>query len=288
MFRSIVQKTRSSSRLSSNGNFASIVRRFWYARQQSCDDEFTACNGRSRHNVNTFSPRGMAGRSNIVNRHYSTPTMAQVDETTSGYLRNGESFPLKLAELMVLHRATKALSSACNIGLFDYLDAENGARTADEISEHCKSSVNGITRLLHACVALDLLKKIGEEEEIFELTEDSQRYLTKNSPDTLRGEIACIDMEYMLTGNLEHAVRDGTTQWPRTLGIPEGGNLFDFVYANEMFTLQFLAGMHGVSNVASPILVKNINLGEFKNVCDLGGKRRFIGYVFLHFKPSSS
>lgn len=195
--------------------------------------------------------------------------------------QGGESFPLKLAELMILHRATKALSSACNVGVFDYLEAEKGARTAHEIGGHCKASLNGISQLLNACVALNLLNKIDGrgDQERFELTDDSRRYLTKQSPDALRGEIACIDMEYTLTGNLEHAVREGSTQWPRTLGIPEGGNLFDFVYSNEMFTLQFLAGMHGVSNVASPILVESIDLGEFTTACDLGGTFQF--YTFL-------
>lgn len=197
----------------------------------------------------------------------------QVLTPLSYFNKNGASFPMKLAELMVLHRATKALATACNIGVFDYLDTSVSPQTATEIGEYCKSSVNGVTRLLQACVSLNLLKSaVVEGVEKFELTEDSKRYLTKRGPDALRGEIACIDMEYMLTGNLEHAVRDGTTQWPRTLGLPEGGNLFDFVYSNEMFTLQFLAGMHGISNVASPILVKSIDLGAYNKACDLGGK----------------
>jgi hypothetical protein len=191
----------------------------------------------------------------------------------SFFNKNGASFPMKLAELMVLHRATKALATACNIGVFDYLDSDETAKSATEIAEHCKASVNGMTRLLQACVSLDLLRSVVTEGvQRFELTQDSKRHLTMKSPETLRGEIACIDMEYNLTGNLEHAVRDGTTQWPRTLGLPEGGNLFDFVYSNEMFTLQFLAGMHGVSNVASPILVRGIDLSGYTKACDLGGK----------------
>ena len=211
-------------------------------------------------------------------------TKSRITETSSPaqrHFRKAESFPVKLAELMVLHRATKALSSACNLGMFDYLDAENCARTATEIGEHCKTSLNGTRRLLDACVALDLLNRVDDDDGKFELTEDSRRYLTKRSPDALRGEIACIDMEYMLTGNLEHAVRDGSTQWPRTLGIPEGGNLFDFVYANDMFALQFLAGMHGVSNIASPILVENIDLARFTTACDLGGRLYHTTYFFF-------
>ncbi len=190
----------------------------------------------------------------------------------SFFNKSGASFPMKLAELMVLHRATKALTTACNIGVFDYLDSVEMARTASDIAEHCKASVNGTTRLLQACVSLNLLRSVVDEDvEKFELTQDSKKYLTMKGPDALRGEIACIDMEYNLTGNLEHAVRDGTTQWPRTLGLPEGGNLFDIVYSNEMFTLQFLAGMHGVSNAASPILVKSIDLSGYTKACDLGG-----------------
>lgn len=197
----------------------------------------------------------------------------EITTPRSFFNKNGASFPMRLAELMVLHRATKALSTACNIGIFDYLDSADSAKSATEIGEHCKTSVNGTSRLLHACVALDLLRTVVlNGEELFELTADSKRYLTLKGPEALRGEIACIDMEYNLTGNLEHAVRDGTTQWPRTLGLPEGGNLFDVVYSNEMFTLQFLAGMHGVSNVASPILVKSIDLSGYNRACDLGGR----------------
>jgi hypothetical protein len=203
--------------------------------------------------------------------HASSETQ-EAHTPLSFFNKNGASFPLKLAELMVLHRATKALVTACNIGIFDYLDGAEMAKTAKEIAEHCKTSVNGTTRLLQACVSLNLLKHVvSEDVERFELTLDSKRYLTVAAPDALRGEIACIDMEYNLTGNLEHAVRDGTTQWPRTLGLPEGGNLFDIVYSNEMFTLQFLAGMHGVSNVASPILAKGIDLSGYTKACDLGG-----------------
>lgn len=200
-----------------------------------------------------------------------------------GFLnKSGASFPMKLAELMVLHRATKALSTACSIGVFDYLDSEESGKTSVEIARHCKTSIHGTTRLLQACVAMDLLRSvISEGVEIFELTEDSKKYLTIKGPDALRGEIACIDMEYNLTGNLEHAVRDGKTQWPRTLGLPEGGNLFDVVYSNEMFTMQFLSGMHGVSNVASPILVRSIDLSRFTMACDLGG--RYIAVVFWLF-----
>ena len=210
--------------------------------------------------------------------------VAEISLLAQRHFRKAESFPVKLAELMVLHRATKARSSACNVGIFDYLDTENGARTATEIGDHCKTSLNGTRRLLDACVALDLLNRVDDDDVKFELTEDSRRYLTKRSPDALRGEIACIDMEYMLTGNLEHAVRDGSTQWPRTLGIPEGGNLFDFVYANDMFALQFLAGMHGVSNIASPILVENIDLAKFTTVCDLGGRLYHTTYFFLIYR----
>ena len=210
-------------------------------------------------------------RDELLGHGQSQPQEA--DTPLSFFNKNGASFPLKLAELMVLHRATKALVTACNIGIFDYLDSAETAKTAKEIAEHCKASVNGTTRLLQACVSLNLLKSVvNESGEQFELTQDSKKYLTIAGPDALRGEIACIDMEYNLTGNLEHAVRDGTTQWPRTLGLPEGGNLFDLVYSNEMFTMQFLAGMHGVSNVASEILVRSIDLSRYTKACDLGGE----------------
>ena len=199
--------------------------------------------------------------------------MEETQTPLSFFNKNGASFPMKLAELMVLHRATKALATACNIGVFDYLDGHETPKTASEIGKHCKASTHGMTRLLQACASLNLLRSVViEGVEKFELTEDSRRYLTMKGPEALRGEIACIDMEYNLTGNLEHAVRDGTTQWPRTLGLPEGGNLFDVVYSNEMFTMQFLSGMHGVSNVASPILVRSIDLSSYTKACDLGGK----------------
>ena len=217
----------------------------------------------------------LASRENFTTQDESVRHGERVhdaDTPLSFFNKNGASFPLKLAELMVLHRATKALVTACNIGIFDYLDSAETARTATEIGEYCKASVHGVTRLLQACVSLSLLGRVVTDgEERFELTEDSKRYLTMKGPEAFRGEISNIDMEYNLTGNLEHAVREGTTQWPRTLGLPENCNLFDIVYSNEMFTLQFLSGMHGVSNVASQILVRNIDLSGYTKACDLGG-----------------
>ena len=105
---------------------------------------------------------------------YGRSEPQQARTPLSFFNKNGASFPLKLAELMVLHRATKALVTACNIGIFDYLDSSETAKAADEIAEHCKASVNGTTRLLQTCVSLNLLKStVSEGVEQFELTEDS-------------------------------------------------------------------------------------------------------------------
>src|SRR5260370_18596177 len=79
-----------------------------------------------------------------------------------------------VVDLIEAFRRSKTMFAAVALGVFDRTPA-----TADELGQ-------GMERLLDACAALGLLEKCGD---VYQNTAESDRYLRKDSPDTLAGYV---------------------------------------------------------------------------------------------------
>ncbi len=115
-------------------------------------------------------------------------------------------------------------------------------------------------RLAEACVALGLLNPD------FSPTPESEKYLRRDSPDTMTGYIDYSNrVLFHLWSDLEGAVREGTNRWSGAAG------LFDNFYASDDSMRSFLMGMHGFGRLSSPAVVTAFDLSGFRRLVDLGG-----------------
>jgi SAM-dependent methyltransferase len=103
---------------------------------------------------------------------------------------------------------TEALKAAIELDLFTHIAA--GHHTADELAAACGASARGVRILADYLVILGFLRKV---EERYELTADTQTFLTRSSPAYLGGTA-----DFLLTpqirecfGALTAAVRKGGT-----------------------------------------------------------------------------
>ena len=110
------------------------------------------------------------------------------------------------------------------------------------------------------------------------------KFLTKDSPDSHLDMVAFANKKmYPNFGNLETAVREGTTQLKRKFGMStEEG--FVNLYNTEEAKLRFLGAMHCNSLYGSYAVAKAIDLSPYRSCCDLGGKSnaKFV-YITRYF-----
>src|ERR1700682_1379420 len=84
-----------------------------------------------------------------------------------------------VVDLIEAFRRSKTMFAAVALGVFDHTPA-----TAAEL--HDRLDCVEMKRLLDACVALGLLEKRGD---VYQNTAESDRFLRKDSPDTLAGYV---------------------------------------------------------------------------------------------------
>jgi acetylserotonin N-methyltransferase len=168
-------------------------------------------------------------------------------------------------ELIGAFRRSKAMFTVVSLGVFDEL--ENEPQSAEALAGLLDLNASALSRLLDACVALDLLNR---DDEIYHNTSTSSRYLVASSPDTLAGYIIYSDQSlYPLWSHLDDAVREGTNRWTQTFGSRDA--LFSHYFRDEASTAVFLGGMHGFGQITSPLVVDGFDLGRFTHLVDLGG-----------------
>lgn len=173
--------------------------------------------------------------------------------------------PEIVMDLIESFRRSKTMFAAVSLGVFDALAGE--PKSLNEIAAELQTSVDGLERLLDACVCLGLLKRAGDD---YANTDVAAAYLTSNSPRRLTGYINYSNaVAWKLWGNLEDAVREGTHRWKQCFGWD--GPLFSHFFKTERDKREFLMGMHGFGVTASPHVVGAFDLSRFKVLVDLGG-----------------
>ncbi len=172
--------------------------------------------------------------------------------------------PSELLQLSGGYWATCALHAAVKLDIFTHL-ADNPATAAD-ISRLSGSNQRGVTMLLNALSAMELLKK---SDDTYCLTPFSSEYLSKHSVKYL-GHIIMHHHHLMSSwSRLDEAVISGAparTNSSRT----------DDETARE----SFLLGMFNLASLAAPLVVPAIDLSGRHSLLDLGGGP---GTYAIHF-----
>ena len=194
--------------------------------------------------------------------------------------------PEKLHRLIDGFRLSKALFAACELSIFDKLRTASVPQSADEITRALSSNLDATTRLMDTLVAMELLEKFKQGDQwLYSNSEMATKFLTKDSPDSHLDMIALINkMMYPMFGNLETAVREGTTQWKRTFGMSTE-ETFANLYNTEEAKLRFMGAMHCNYLYGSYAAAKAIDLSAYRSCCDLGGKSKNGTFVYItrHF-----
>ena len=208
--------------------------------------------------------------------------VSSVDETKETANMEGRkeivvppAIPTKLQELIYAFRESKALFAACDLGIFDLLHESDAPQSAKEISSKMSANVDATTRLMDTLVALELLEKTKQGESwLYSNTEMAKEFLTKSSPNSVDGYIKHSNkLLYHLFGNLESAVREGSSQWMNTFG-QSSEDIWKAVYNTEEARLRYLGAMHSTSRRSCHAVVTAFDLNKFQSCCDLGGRYR--------------
>ncbi|XP_061647953.1 probable bifunctional dTTP/UTP pyrophosphatase/methyltransferase protein isoform X2 [Phyllopteryx taeniolatus] len=177
----------------------------------------------------------------------------------------------KIIQLMDGFKASKALFTACKLGVFDLLQ-RRPASDAAQVALQLETSLKGTQRLLEACLSLQLLKSTNCETPAYENTELSKRFLLSDAPSSLLGYVAhCDDSVWPLFSHLESAVREGAHQHRRAFCSKSGDSFQDAAYSSREAKLKFMKAMHSIAQVTGRAVATAFDLSAFESACDLGG-----------------
>ena len=173
--------------------------------------------------------------------------------------------PAPILDLLEAFRRSKTMFAAVSLGVFDAL--AGGPKSLVVLAEELQANVDGLERLLAACVGLQLLRYDGR---LYENTPAAATYLCQSSPRRLTGYIGYSNaVMWKLWERLEDAVREGTNRWKQVYGWD--GPIFSHFFRTEEATREFLMGMHGFGLISSPHVVSAFDLSRFRCLADLGG-----------------
>jgi len=157
---------------------------------------------------------------------------------------------------------TCTLHAGVKLDLFSTI--EEGKSRPVQIAERSGLHLRGVTTLLNALVAMDLLDKSGDH---YANVEASRSLLVKSSPQYLGHIIMHHHHLVEAWSNLDKSVRNGK---------PVGGNVTE----NEAGRESFLMGMFNLAMGIAPLISKEIDLAGKKHLLDLGGGP---GTYAIHF-----
>ncbi|XP_002738596.1 acetylserotonin O-methyltransferase-like [Saccoglossus kowalevskii] len=186
----------------------------------------------------------------------------------------------------------QALMTGCKLRIFDEL--KNEPKTASDICIILGAELDAVERLLNALVSLGALSRVspddfGSNDDKFINSDLSSRYLTTESPMTLRPCILVADKYlYGLAGNLSFGVRDGNPQAERAFGISSRKFYKDSAKSDDE-KLLLLASMHSKATVFyRDAATKSFDLSQYKHACNIGGGTGAVAFalaaVYQHMK----
>ncbi|XP_057200086.1 acetylserotonin O-methyltransferase 2 isoform X2 [Triplophysa rosa] len=181
-------------------------------------------------------------------------------------------YPFKLMEYLNGFRISKAIFSACELGVFDLLLESQKPLTAGEVAQKLGTSGDGIERLLDLLVAIEILEvELMQGTAYYNSTDVANLYLAKSSPKSLHSLIIYHSQTtYPLWNNLVDAVREGKNQNEKTFGLPSE-EIFSAIYRSEEEMLKFMGLMNSTWVIDGHDIATAFDLSCFKSIIDLGG-----------------
>jgi len=188
--------------------------------------------------------------------------------------------PAPILDLIEAFRRSKAMFAATSLGVFDRLALS--PMTAADLARDLSLVEDPLTRLLDALVGLGLLDR--DADALYHNTPLANTYLTRASPASLAGYVNYSNEAlYLLWGQLEQALREGTHRWTQVFG--PGGSLFSHFFRTEESKYHFLMGMHGFGQISSPAVVRAFDLSRFRRLVDLGGATGHLSIAACELYP---
>jgi len=173
--------------------------------------------------------------------------------------------PAPVLDLLAAFRRSKTMFTAVTLGVFDAL--ETGPKSAAVLATELKLNSDALSRLLDACVGLQLIRRSNTE---YANTPTASTYLTKTSPRRMTGYLRFTDdILWKLWTDLPDAIREGNHGWKRTFNWE--GDIFGQIFHTPDLRREFTMGMHGFGLISSPVVVAAFDLSRFKKIVDLGG-----------------
>ncbi|KTF78447.1 hypothetical protein cypCar_00010696 [Cyprinus carpio] len=181
-------------------------------------------------------------------------------------------YPFKLLEYFNGFRISKAIFSACELGVFDLLLQSQKPMSAVEVAQKLGTSEDGVERLLDVLVAIEIVDvEVVQGTAFYSSTDVANQYLAKTSPKSLHDLIIYNSQTiYPLWNNLVDAVREGKNQNEKTFGLPSE-EIFSAIYRSEEEMLKFMGLMNSTWVIDGHDIVTAFDLSNFKTVIDLGG-----------------
>ncbi|XP_062389446.1 acetylserotonin O-methyltransferase [Sardina pilchardus] len=183
-----------------------------------------------------------------------------------------ETYPRKILDYMEGFLISKTLFAACELGVFDHLEASERPLSATEVAQALGTSEDGTQRLLSACAGLELLiVQQSNDQVVYSNAGLSSRYLTRTGPQSLYHSIQYNSKTiYLCWHYLTDAVREGRNQYEKAFGV-SSKDLFEALYRSDEEMTKFMHLMNSIWNICGKDVVTAFDLSPFKSIYDLGG-----------------
>lgn len=155
--------------------------------------------------------------------------------------------PHIVPDLIEAFRRSKTMFAALELGVFEATPTTAAAFAV----RGAGADGRAVELLMDACVALGLFMKA---DGVYGNTEEAERYLKRDSPDTLAGyALYSSNVLWKLWDHLPDAVREGTHRWPQAFGMQ--GPIFSHFFKTDEAMRTFLTGLHGFGMLSSPQVI---------------------------------
>ena len=176
--------------------------------------------------------------------------------------------PQEIRETVMAFQQSRIILTAFELDIFTFIGKES--HNAETISKAFHLDKNSTERLLNALVALTLLQKNNEK---YSNTQDSLRFLSKNSSDYMAGLMHSIHL-WNTWSHLTDVIKTGEPA--QDMDINERG---------EGWLEAFINAMHNRGKKQAPAQISTIDLKNVASILDVGGGSGCFLMAFLERKP---
>lgn len=162
----------------------------------------------------------------------------------------------------------RAIVLATELGVFDAIGSEG--RSASSVATACETDARATERLLNLLVTM---RYLGYRDGTYRLTHESERWLLRDAPGSIRDLILMKRLEWRWIEGLEDYVRTGTPL-----------EVHDTMSTDDWGLYQ--RGMRAQANVGAPRLARIIPVPKgARDVLDIGGSHGYFSVVLCRRHP---